>query len=250
MIEIAREVADALGGAAPVVALETTLVAHGFPAGEGVAVGLEASGASARRARSPPRSGSSTAVRVGLSEAELERFTAEARKVGPRDLAACVVQEPSARPRSAARLPPAARPGSASWRPAGSAACTAASGMDVSADLGELARTEALVVSLGRQVAARRRRDGGAAGDARRAGARLPHGRAAALLYRRRRAARPGAGRERRGGGEGRARALAAGRPPALVLAQAAAGEPRRRGAADRAGARRRRRAGRHRARR
>ena len=41
MIEVAQEVADALRDERPVVALETTLVAHGFPPGEGVAVGLE-----------------------------------------------------------------------------------------------------------------------------------------------------------------------------------------------------------------
>ena len=34
-------VSDELRDASAVVALETTLVAHGFPAGEGVAVGLE-----------------------------------------------------------------------------------------------------------------------------------------------------------------------------------------------------------------
>ena len=35
-------VSDEVREADAVVALETTLVAHGFPAGEGVAVGLEA----------------------------------------------------------------------------------------------------------------------------------------------------------------------------------------------------------------
>ena len=40
MIRVASEIADALRRRAPIVALETTLVAHGFPEGEGVAVGL------------------------------------------------------------------------------------------------------------------------------------------------------------------------------------------------------------------
>ena len=40
VIEISQEVADVLASRGPVVALETTLVAHGFPAGEGLAVGL------------------------------------------------------------------------------------------------------------------------------------------------------------------------------------------------------------------
>ena len=34
-------VSEEVRGASAVVALETTLIAHGFPAGEGVAVGLE-----------------------------------------------------------------------------------------------------------------------------------------------------------------------------------------------------------------
>ena len=41
MIELAEEVRDALATGGPVVALETTLVAHGFPASEGVDVALE-----------------------------------------------------------------------------------------------------------------------------------------------------------------------------------------------------------------
>ena len=48
MIRVADEVREALAAGAAVVALETTLVAHGFPAGEGVAVALE----SERRIRS------------------------------------------------------------------------------------------------------------------------------------------------------------------------------------------------------
>lgn len=39
MIRIAPEVADALRERRAVVALETTLIAHGFPAGEGLEVG-------------------------------------------------------------------------------------------------------------------------------------------------------------------------------------------------------------------
>src|SRR5205085_9740471 len=93
VIVLAPEVEAALRDGAPVVALETTLVAHGFPAGDGVAVGLE----SERRVRDahavPATIGVlDGAVRVGLHAAELERFDANARKVGPRDLAARVVQ--------------------------------------------------------------------------------------------------------------------------------------------------------------
>src|SRR5262249_57531513 len=75
----------------PVVALETTLVAHGFPAGQGVAVG-RASEAAVRSTGAVPATVGvlDGAVRVGLADAELERFDARARKVGPSTIAAAV----------------------------------------------------------------------------------------------------------------------------------------------------------------
>jgi pseudouridylate synthase len=93
LIEIAEEVATALAAGRAVVALETTLVAHGFPAPEGVAVGLE----SERRVREAGAVPATVgvldgAVRVGLTADDLHRFDAGARKLGPRDLAACAVQ--------------------------------------------------------------------------------------------------------------------------------------------------------------
>ncbi len=90
-------------------------------------------------------------IRVGLSSDELERFDASARKAGPRDLAVCAAQG----------LVGATTVG-------GTLAVCRAAGItfmgtgglggvhrgfphppDVSADLGELARTQALVVSSG-----------------------------------------------------------------------------------------------------
>jgi hypothetical protein len=86
-------VSDEVREAQAVVALETTLVAHGFPVGEGVAVGLEAE----RRVRAAGAVPATIGVldgtiRVGLEAEELERFDSTARKVGPRDLAVCAVQ--------------------------------------------------------------------------------------------------------------------------------------------------------------
>jgi pseudouridine-5'-phosphate glycosidase len=92
LLELSDEVRAALESGTPVVALETTLVAHGFPAPVGVEVGLE----SERTVRSAGAIPATTGildgrVRVGLSEDDLARFTPEARKLGPRDLAACAV---------------------------------------------------------------------------------------------------------------------------------------------------------------
>ena len=86
------EVRDALEAGRPVVALETTLVAHGFPPPDGVAVGL-ASDAAVREAGAVAATIGvlDGRIRVGLEPGELERFTPDARKLGARDLAACAV---------------------------------------------------------------------------------------------------------------------------------------------------------------
>ena len=75
MIELSAEVRAELESGRPVVALETTLVAHGFPAGEGLAVALEAE-RRVREAGAVPASVGVVggAVRVGLSAEELGRF--------------------------------------------------------------------------------------------------------------------------------------------------------------------------------
>ena len=150
MIEVSVEVAEALASRAPVVALETTLVAHGFPPGEGVEVGLEAE----RRVRDggavPATVGVlDGAVRVGLSEAELERFTGEARKVRPRDLAASAVQRAVGATTAGGTLAACRAAGIGFMATGGIGGVHRGERLDISADLGELARTEALVVCSG-----------------------------------------------------------------------------------------------------
>jgi pseudouridine-5'-phosphate glycosidase len=94
-LQVAGEVAKALEERRPVVALETTLVAHGFPAPEGADVAREAEHRVRSAGAVPATVGVvDGAVRVGLTAEELDRFgtTPEARKVGSRDLAACCLQ--------------------------------------------------------------------------------------------------------------------------------------------------------------
>lgn len=93
LLVVSDEVRDALAEGRAVVALETTLVAHGFPAPHGVEVGLESDAAVREAGAVPATIGVLDGhVRVGLGPEELERFTPEARKLGPRDLSACVAQ--------------------------------------------------------------------------------------------------------------------------------------------------------------
>jgi pseudouridine-5'-phosphate glycosidase len=155
LLDISDEVVAATAAGRGVVALETTLVAHGFPAGEGVGVG-EASERAVRASGAVPATIGVDAGRVlvGLDRTLLARFDdagPEARKLGPRDIAACCVQRALGATTVGGTL--------AICGPAG-IRVMATGGLggvhrgfpernDVSADLGELARTQVIVVCSG-----------------------------------------------------------------------------------------------------
>ena len=152
MIRVAEEVAEAIQAGRGVVALETTLVAHGFPPGEGIEVGLASERAVRDGGAVPATVGVLDGeVVVGLTSDELARFDASARKAGPRDLAVAAVQGAVAATTVGGTL--------AACRTAGirTMATGGLGGVhrgwpdppDVSADLDALARTQALVVSSG-----------------------------------------------------------------------------------------------------
>jgi pseudouridine-5'-phosphate glycosidase len=145
-------VSDEVREATAVVALETTLVAHGFPAGDGLAVGLEAERVVRAAGAVPATVGVLDGkIRVGLSEDELRRFDANARKAGPRDLAACVVQGAVGATTVGGTLAVCRAVGIRFMGTGGLGGVHRGfpNPPDVSADLGELARTKALVVSAG-----------------------------------------------------------------------------------------------------
>lgn len=152
MIKLAEEIREALAAGGPVVALETTLVAHGFPAPEGIEVAVE----SERRVRAagaiPATIGVlDGVVRVGLDEDELARFGPEATKCGPRDLAAAAVQGAVGATTVGGTLAAARKAGIRFMGTGGLGGVHRGfpDPPDVSADLGELARTQVLVVSAG-----------------------------------------------------------------------------------------------------
>jgi pseudouridylate synthase len=149
VIDVSDEVRAALDAGEPVVALETTLVAHGFPPGEGIEVGLE----SERRVRAggavPATIGVlDRRVRIGLSEDELGRFTPQARKLGPRDLAPCVAQGAVGATTVGGTLA-VCRVVGIRFLGTGGIGGVHRGALDVSADLAELSRTPVLVVSSG-----------------------------------------------------------------------------------------------------
>ncbi|HET8892509.1 MAG TPA: pseudouridine-5'-phosphate glycosidase [Gaiellaceae bacterium] len=148
MIRVAGEVRDATA----VVALETTLVAHGFPPGEGVEVGLE----SERQVRAAGAVPATIGVLdgeivVGLSADELARFDESARKIGPRDIAAAVAQNAVGATTVGGTLAVARAVGIKFMATGGLGGVHRGypDPPDVSADLTQLARTPVLVVSAG-----------------------------------------------------------------------------------------------------
>jgi pseudouridine-5'-phosphate glycosidase len=155
LVVCSTEVADALAAARPVVALETTIVAHGFPAGEGLAVGRECE----QRVRDCGAVPATVAVldralRVGLDDEQLERIAtagADARKVSPRDLATCIVDGALGATTVAATLAACGLAGLRFLATGGIGGIHRGYGTrpDISADLAELARTRAVVVCSG-----------------------------------------------------------------------------------------------------
>jgi pseudouridine-5'-phosphate glycosidase len=152
VLHVADEVATALAEGRAVVALETTLVAHGFPAPDGLEVGL-ASEAAVRAAGAVPATVGvlDGRIRIGLAPDELERFTPDARKLGPRDLGACVAQGAIGATTVGGTLVPAAAAGIRFMGTGGLGGVHRGfpNPPDVSADLAAAARIPAVIASSG-----------------------------------------------------------------------------------------------------
>jgi pseudouridine-5'-phosphate glycosidase len=152
VIRLSPEVEEAVARGRPVVALETTLVAHGFPAGEGIKVSFESELCVRQAGAVPATTGVLDGeVRIGLEPADLERFDASARKAGARDLATCATQRAVGATTVGGTLAICRAAGIRFMATGGIGGVHRAfpSPPDVSGDLAELARTQTLVVSAG-----------------------------------------------------------------------------------------------------
>src|SRR6202012_574777 len=147
--------ATALREHRPIVALETTLVSHGFSGGRGLPVAIESEhrvrAAGAIPATPGIRDG---AIHIGLTPAELERFSAaglSARKVGARDLAACLAQGAIGSLTLGGTRAVCRQAGIQFMGTGGIGGVHRgfAETLDISSDLVQLARTDAVVVSSG-----------------------------------------------------------------------------------------------------
>jgi pseudouridine-5'-phosphate glycosidase len=152
---LASEVTDALRSGRAVVALETTLVAHGFSGGQGLAAAL-VSEERVRAAGAVPATIGVVdhTIIAGLSHAELERFAEagpEARKVGARDLGACLVQGALGATTVGGTLAVCRLLGIRFLGTGGIGGVHRgyAEDLDISGDLRQIARTSAVVVSSG-----------------------------------------------------------------------------------------------------
>jgi pseudouridine-5'-phosphate glycosidase len=152
---VSDEVAQALREGRPVVALETTLVSHGFSGGRGL-LAAQAAEDQVRAAGAVPATIGiiDGTVRIGLAEPELARFAAagdSARKAGARDLAACVVQGALGATTVGGTLAVCAMAGIRFMATGGIGGVHRgfADSLDISGDLPQIARTQVMVVCSG-----------------------------------------------------------------------------------------------------
>ncbi len=159
MLDIRPEPAEALSGRRPVVALESTLIAHGLP----WPVNLETARSAEAAVRAEGAVPATIAVwrgrpTIGLTDAELEQLAlpparrGEVRKAGRRDLAAAIADGATAATTVSSTTYLACKAGIRVFATGGIGGVHPATDgppFDVSADLTELARTPVAVVCAG-----------------------------------------------------------------------------------------------------
>lgn len=152
MIRTSPEVAAALAERRPVVALESTVLAHGLPRPRNLEVGRAMEQAVADDGAVPATVGVVAGVpHVGLGAAEIERLamTDGVLKLSTRDLAVPVARGTDGATTVAATMWLAARAGVQVFATGGIGGVHRGEARDVSADLTELGRTPMLVVCAG-----------------------------------------------------------------------------------------------------
>lgn len=152
MIHTSPAVAEALAARRAVVALESTVLAHGLPRPRNLEVGMAMEDAVAAAGAVPATVGVVAGVpRVGMGRAEIERLaTAEGvLKLSTRDLAVPVARGTDGATTVAATMWLAVRAGVRIFATGGIGGVHRGDDRDVSADITELGRTPMLVVCAG-----------------------------------------------------------------------------------------------------
>jgi pseudouridylate synthase len=153
VLQVSREVADAVAAGRPVVALETSIVGQGLPAPHNLRAAHE-SEAAIREEGAVPASVAvlDGKVRVGLSAGDLERVAAGAAKVSSRDLGPSVARGEVGATTVAATLRVAAMAGIRFFATGGIGGVHRGHPEDQSADLVELGRTPVAVFCAGAKI--------------------------------------------------------------------------------------------------
>ncbi len=155
LISISQEVASSIADNKPVVALESTVIAHGLPRPQN----LQTAQRLERIVREAGATPATIAVLdgklcVGLDERQIEYLanTDEIRKLSTRDLAVAVARRWSGATTVASTIWIAHRAGITTFATGGIGGVHRGSLPDVSADLPELARTPMIVVCSGAKI--------------------------------------------------------------------------------------------------
>lgn len=149
---VAPEIAAGLADGKPIVALESALITHGFDHPANLHIARRMSDAVRAEGALPAVIALLDGeVRVGLSDAELERLAraSDVRKLSVRDLPAALAQRASGGTTVAATITLAERAGLGVFATGGIGGVHCGHPEDVSADLPVLARTPMVVVSSG-----------------------------------------------------------------------------------------------------
>jgi pseudouridine-5'-phosphate glycosidase len=153
LLQLSPEVAAAVAAGRPVVALETSIVGQGLPAPYNLRAAHESEAAIREEGATP----ATVAVldgrlRVGLTDADLERIAAGASKVSSRDLGPALVRREVGATTVAATMRAAAMAGIRFFATGGIGGVHRGHPEDQSADLVELGRTPVAVFCAGAKI--------------------------------------------------------------------------------------------------
>ena len=152
-MQFSDEIADAIARGAPLLALESTIVAHGLPWPDNLEIGRELEAATRDAGAVPATIAVFDGVaQIGLSDAQLERLAREAGsfvKAGAADLSVIISRGRNAATTVSATAALAARAGIRVFATGGIGGVHRGDALDVSSDLTTLARTQIALVSAG-----------------------------------------------------------------------------------------------------
>jgi pseudouridine-5'-phosphate glycosidase len=153
LLRVSNEIADALAHSRPVVALETSIVGQGLPHPHNLRAARESEAAIREEGAVPATVAVLGGVlRVGLTDAELERIATGAIKVSSRDLGWAIALRQVGATTVAATMRAATMAGVRFFATGGIGGVHRGHPEDVSADLMELSRTPTAVFCAGAKI--------------------------------------------------------------------------------------------------